>query len=111
MRKNNEKIIKIVIKIGKTRRMKKIESVTKLKKSSKNKRAQVSEIGAISGVNGQEMGREETEIEKRVTVADRAFSNSLPSYMPFLFHALISSTFLTGFSSSRLFDAPISRAY
>jgi len=54
-------------------------------KKSKNKRTQISRIGAIFGANGQEIGREETEIEKRMTVTDRAFSNSLPSYMPFLF--------------------------
>lgn len=75
--------------------------------------ARISGIDAIPGVNSERPGngREEAEIEKRVTVADRTFSN-FPPRQPFLSSpdALIFPTFLTDFFSFGLFDAPISRA-
>jgi len=55
------------------------------------------------------MGREETEIEKKGDSPIARFRILSRAICLSSFNALISSTFLTGFSSCRLFDAPISR--
>lgn len=66
--------------------------MTKLKKSSGSGRARISGIGAIPGAGERPgNGREETEIEKRLTVADRVFSNSPAESRAFLLPTPLSS--------------------